>query len=905
MSPMVLSLALFLAGLASAEPYVERLEHVTLPLDPDWYDDRLEEAAGRAPASATSVSLETLGADGRPVRLVDLLPKPRPIPDKGEVLAASGGVPSTFPGLADGFLEGKAVYLSQCHGLIWYESLDNFSTQRGNNYGTVEDYHNPEGANQFLARYLENAGADVFAAKERDHNRDWAIADNDDDGYTETGSGFSAHTRGYGDAAPYDYGENPFDAGTSRKFAADGGGVATWAPDVPADGWWHVYTAWQSGAERPSDAHYRITHPGGVVDRYVDQRVHGSNWRLLGEFWLPKGEDGLKVELIADSAQTGKTLIADVVRVGGGTGVVRRHNETTGRPRWEEGAILALQFGGAPDSVYDPYGDGDGSDPTSRSRWAAWESPSGEDAVYLSWHSNAATGTARGTTTYWAGTQCSIDAVDGSGDLAELVQEAMMDSIIERWDSGWQDRGVNTSCFSEVSPSNNGEMPSALVELAFHDNEEDSSYLKDPAFRLDMSRAMYQGIARWFADKDGTTAVFLPEPPVAVRVVHGAGGKLVARWSPGPSGGVLGDDAESYLVQTSPDGRSWDNGQEASGTELTLATKVGETVWVRVLGLNDGGRSFPSSVAGARRSPSGKAPILVVDAFDRLDAGLLEDIDVGGANDVVRRLEMRRTNAGEAAVPHGRAVAAAGWPFEATADEALEDLDLADYDLVVWAAGEESTQDEAISSDQQDLLEAFVTGGGALWVSGAELLWDLDSQGTSADQSFAEDVLGASLASDDAGSATATGEGVLDGIPMSFADGPYPVEFPDSLTSDRPVVARYSGGKVAGVLDQRVATFGFPFDALSDRDVQDAVAAALIAALLPGQDPPVGSGDPDDTGDPDNTDGTDVDDDDGGGLPDRFAPKGSCGCAHSGPSGGAMLLLGLLLVRRRGRGDVG
>ena len=55
------------------------------------------------------------------------------------------------------------MYLSQCHGWLYFESLSGFSTQRGNLYDTVEDLHNPEGADQYLTRYLENAGSDLSA----------------------------------------------------------------------------------------------------------------------------------------------------------------------------------------------------------------------------------------------------------------------------------------------------------------------------------------------------------------------------------------------------------------------------------------------------------------------------------------------------------------------------------------------------------------------------------------------------------------------------------------------------------------------------------------------------------------------------------------------------------------------
>ena len=89
----------------------------------------------------------------------------------------------------------------------------------------------------------------------------------------------------------------------------------------------------------------------------------------------------------------------------------------------EESAVLYTQFNGAPSSVYDPYGDGNGSDPSARSRWAAWEHPTGEDAVYLSWHSNAGGGT--GTDTFYD----SSGPVAGSADLASFVHNRVIDGI--------------------------------------------------------------------------------------------------------------------------------------------------------------------------------------------------------------------------------------------------------------------------------------------------------------------------------------------------------------------------------------------------------------------------------------------------------------------------------------------
>ena len=234
------------------------------------------------------------------------------------------------------------------------------------------------------------------------------------------------------------------------------------------DGRYAVYVSWDSDPGNVTDAHYRITHPGGVIDRTFDQTVHGSTWQYMETLWLEAG-DSLVVELIGDSTQAGKSLSADAVRIGGGMAEVGRQGQVPNRPRWEEAALQYVQYNGAPTSVYDPFGDGTsddgGSDPAARSRWAEWEHPAGEDAVYLSWHSNAATGTARGTITYWAGSECSAAAVPGSGDLAEVVQDELMASVQALWDPAWYDRGTGTSCFSEVSPSNNDEMPSILVEI--------------------------------------------------------------------------------------------------------------------------------------------------------------------------------------------------------------------------------------------------------------------------------------------------------------------------------------------------------------------------------------------------------------------------------------------------------
>ena len=557
-------------------------EHYEVPqVSPDEYDELLEVAAGLSSDGASSIMLWSTNDKGLWVPTQDLLPPIAPPPQK----EASVGV--DVEGKTEGFLSGKAIYLSQCHGWIYSEVLNRFATQRGNNFNTVEDFHNPEGMNQYLVHYLENAGARVFTVKERGMNTNMSISDNDGIGYTESGSDFEDGPLGFADLGLWEYGENPFDAGTTRRFPSNGGSVATWLPEVPESGFYTLYVSWDSDSQNTSNAHYRITHNGGTIDRYFDQTVHGSTWQYVEQLWMEEGTGNIRVELIADDAQAGKYLSADAVRIGGGMGDVVRQGDTTDRPRWEGGAIQYTQFNGAPTSVYDPYSSGDGSDPASRSRWAAWEHPSGEDAVFLSWHSNASSGTARGTSTYIYSPDWGLNTgfVAGSDTFASYVQDELIDIFRSNWESDWQDRGVRSANFAEVNPNHNNEMPSALIELAFHDNEIDSGYLKEPLFRRDASKAMYRGIVQYFANKDGVTPKYIPNVPDGLKTEH-SDGQMTISWNAPDT--TRADSADRYLVFFSDDGLSWSQGIEVSQTSYSYTPASYKTQYVRVSAVNDG-----------------------------------------------------------------------------------------------------------------------------------------------------------------------------------------------------------------------------------------------------------------------------------------------------------------------------
>ena len=174
----------------------------------DNYDLLLEDAVGRAPHGSPNVSLWHDGDAPQP-----FLP---PVPLQQATKSGEGdGYPSPLL-RAEGALAGKGIYVSQCHGWKWSDVLDRFATQRGNGYGIVEDFVNPEGMDQFLMGYLEQAGASVYTTRERDLSDRMYLLDDGESGYIEDGPDFEDGLAGFARRDTWPYGVDPFDEGGTR-----------------------------------------------------------------------------------------------------------------------------------------------------------------------------------------------------------------------------------------------------------------------------------------------------------------------------------------------------------------------------------------------------------------------------------------------------------------------------------------------------------------------------------------------------------------------------------------------------------------------------------------------------------------------------------------------------------------
>ncbi|MET0402475.1 MAG: N-acetylmuramoyl-L-alanine amidase [Cystobacter sp.] len=848
------------------------------------------------------------------------------------------GVPQTR--MRTGALSGKTLYLSPGHGFYRSSVLGRWATQRGNTNDVVEDLVSFETLDQYLLPMLMGAGATVIPVRESDPNPHSVALDNGGVGYSEEGPAelFSS-TRaesGWGvPPVPMGNAVRPFQLGDTRilKAASTASAHATWAPRVPADGAYHVYVTYGADPGRVTDAHYVVRHAGGESHFRVNQRRHGGTWVLLGRFYFRAGapSESASVVVVNDSAEAGGTLSLDAVRLGGGTGDVG--DEKLGalaRPRAEECARYHTQFSGAPPEVFAPsktnaLSNERNDDVTARPRFAAWLHEEGEDAVYVAWHTNAGTsGTVRGTEAYVYGPNpvdgtYNFTGVPGSPELARSLLNELTTELRREIEPEWRVRNLRSANLGEVNPTHNPEMPSVLMEVAYHDNAQDAAWLKEPRFRRVAARAFLHGLIKYFATRDtpaGQQPVFSlpPEPPSAVAARHAGGGRVEVKWTPpaSPDGAEPPlHPATGYRLYQSVDGLAWDEGTETAATTVSLPLGAGVTRYFRVAAVNAGGESFPSDVVGVSVGATDEAPrVLVVNAFRALDATMarLENLRAYDLGSPVR-VFLEAMNDGTALRRHGDAVARNAVAFDGATSEAIAAglLTPVGYRVLDWFSGRGQARSDGPDAGEQALLRAFVLGGGHLLLSGSQVASGL-ALGSAEDQSFLADILHARVTC--APPSPRVGglpEGLFAGLTGSLLDdgqrGSFPVGGTDVLLAGEggtPVLG-YSGTDAAAAIlsapGGQVLFLGVPFEGLVTPERRAFLMGAFLAqAGLLAAPPPSPGGEEALPAD----------------LEARAFPctlervprsygeeKRGCGCAADGGTGGLAGLLLLRLVRRR------
>jgi N-acetylmuramoyl-L-alanine amidase len=784
------------------EGIAEDLTHLSV----DWMD---------GVPGVTHLRLEARAAGETEHRLIhDLLPPPPPISSK-EWEAAPQAVdsaaetrgPGHFPvrgqGQPTGSLADASIFLSPGHGWIYTAgSVDRWATQRGNVFNHIEDHGTGEAVLQNLTHYLWNAGARVYTIRERDFQTNMVIVDNADPGFSTTGGGWNASTN----VSTY-HGSNYLWNGVDSTEVS----TARWTPTIPEEGHYAVYYWWPQGSDRAVDAELTIHHTGGSTVWTQNLQHDGNTWKYMGTFHFEAGSHPAtgSVVLSDQGGDTNQVVIADAVRFGGGMGdmvdPIDPLSAVSGFPRWEEAGRYHGGFMG----------------------WANWAAPGRASALpqyaafeheawelypsYVSWHTNAAGGTGTSSFAYSSsGDGGPFTGVTGSDLQRNLIHAEIINDIRAGWDPGWNDRGVKTAASAETNPNNNPEMPASLHEIAFHDTASDVALLKNPNFRRDMARAVYQGLVKFYSQFYGFPDTLLPEPPTHLRVVTTGPDSVMIAWNAPPSDtgdGFLGDPATGHRVYRSPNGKGFDNGTDVAGTGMIFSgIGASELVYFRVTATNAGGESFPTETLAVRKSPSGDPTLLLVNGFDRIDAAANLITDDPYDSDPLERGILTRMNTYDYAIQHAEAIDAYGTDFDSCANEAVIAglVDLTDYDTVVWILGEESTADDTFDATEQTHVTTFLNGGGNLFVTGAEIGWDLDLQNNG--RAFFENNLHANCVADGAGTHAAQGApgSIFEGISLTFDDGAevYDVRFPDVIDPQAGAISAmtYGGGGVSPTL---------------------------------------------------------------------------------------------------------
>ena len=652
-------------------------------------------------------------------------------------------------------LEGKHIALWQSHGKYFINKTGEWGWQRPRLFCTTEDQFTQSFILPYVIPMLENAGANVFTPRERDTQKQEVIVDNDGAQnslyldvksrkakWEQTGlPGFAWRKQVYRD------GENPFVSGTARFAPTEkkkDKAFAEWIPDIPETGEYAVYVSYQTLPNSVSDAKYIVFHNGGTTEFKVNQQIGGGTWVYLGTFSFDKGKNDYGIVVLSNESKQKGVVCADAVRFGGGMGNIERGGETSGMPRYLEGARYSAQWSGMP---YPVYGGREGKDDMSddinvRSRMINYLSggsifnPKDKGLgvpfeLSMALHSDAGVskedkiiGTLGIYTTEFN------DGVLGAGtdrytsrDLSDILLTQLQRDIRSNYATDWTRRSMWNRNYSETRlPA----VPSTIVELLSHQNFADMRLGHDPNFKFTVGRSIYKAILQYLCGQHGKDYVVQPLPVSNFAIRFGnKKNTLELSWNGEEDPLEPTAKPREYIVYTRIGRGGFDNGIRVNSPSYTVKIEPGIVYSFKVTAANRGGESFPSEILAAYKAKKEKGRVLIVNGFDRLsgpaaidtpteagfdlskDPGVpyLYDISLCGAQTEFSRKqtgkELGRSgsewegmkiagNSFDYPFIHGKAIQASGdYSFVSCSDEAVESgrIPLEAYDIVDYILG--------------------------------------------------------------------------------------------------------------------------------------------------------------------------------------------------------------------------
>ena len=551
-------------------------------------------------------------------------------------------------------LDGRHLTIAASHGRYYDQKVGRWKWQRPNLFCTTEDLFTQTVVIPYLMPMLENAGAIVWSPRERDWQKNEVIIDNDDSprrGYGERNGNNpwgNTQERGYArHSGTYGNGENPFHAGSARMAETTSGSKVSqvfYQPDIPEAGRYAVYVSYQTVARSVDDALYSVWHKGRRTDFKVNQRMGGGTWVYLGTFEFDKGSNSNNMVVLSNSSKERGVVTADAVRFGGGMGNIVRGGKVSGVPRCLEGTRYFAQWAGAPDSVYNKFGNTNdyNDDLNARSLFSNWlaggsvfvPNRRGQGVpieMMLSVHSDAGYDKAGGNDLVGTLGICSTNFYNSKLDagISRMASHDLADALLyNAWADinakygKWRRRVLYDRNYNETrEPA----VPSSILEILSHQNFGDMRYGLDPNFRFTLARSIYKTVLHFVNEMHGDKCVVQPLAPRNFRMDMNSRGKLKLSWNPVKDPQEPTANPSEYIVYTAIGDLDFDNGVVVKGTSCSVSIQPGQLYHFRVTAANKGGESFPTEVLSACYQPDAQKTVLVVNGFHRLSSPAVID----------------------------------------------------------------------------------------------------------------------------------------------------------------------------------------------------------------------------------------------------------------------------------------
>ena len=552
-------------------------------------------------------------------------------------------------GLAD-----RHLMINASHGR--YYGAGRWRWQRPELFCTTEDLFTQSFVFPYLIPMLENAGAVVATARERDAQTAEAVVDNDEPSqqgtYAELSQpdySWTAAGASHGFAPPsglLNDSIQPFQNGTARQATTTMRNSrlaqATWTPRIPRTGKYAVYVSYTSQPNSVSDARYTVYHKGGRTQFRINQRIGGSTWVYLGTFTFDEGENREGRVVLTNHSDYRGVVTADGVRFGGGVGQTERgHAGTSGLPRRLEGARYYAQWAGLPDTLFNTEGGTNDYNDDIRSR-SLMTNYFGGGSIYqpgtrgmgvpfelsLAVHSDA--GIRRDGEVYGTLGICTTTDSEGqtnyisglsrqaSSDFASTLIRSAVEDMSKKYGIQWTQRELWDRNYGESRTPN---VPAAILETMSHQNFGDMKYGHDPDFKFFFSRSIYKAILKYVRFEHGKRDYAVqPLPPHRFSAMLTAEGNALLRWKATPDSTEETAMPTGYIVYTKVGDEDFDNGRlvEGEATSFEMPVSEGLIYSFRVAAVNRGGESFPSETLSVYRTPGAKKSVLIVNGFDRV-----------------------------------------------------------------------------------------------------------------------------------------------------------------------------------------------------------------------------------------------------------------------------------------------